>query len=125
MFGNMQGTGLSLSNIDTLPIKIYFTMSKKNELYLYKFIFQYDGKQVTNAQIIREEAYHPDDLLTTDREFLVVHKEITEPGVIEIYFDLMEDANLYFAFVASPSWSLAKEYVKDWQLESNNTPGSL
>jgi hypothetical protein len=100
-------------------------MSKTNELYLYKFIFQYDGKQVTNAQIIREEAYHPDDLLTTDREFLVVHKEITEPGVIEIYFDLMPDADLYFAFVASPNYGLAKEFVKDWQLESNYTPLSL
>lgn len=121
----MQGTSLSLSNIDTLPIKIYFTMSKTNELYLYKFIFQYDGKQVTNAQIIREEAYHPDDLLTTDREFIVAHRVITEPGVIDIYFDLMEDANLYFGFVASPNWSLAKEFVKDWQLECSYTPLSL
>jgi hypothetical protein len=100
-------------------------MSKTNDLYLYKFIFQYYDEQVTNAQIIREEAYHPDDLLTTDREFIIVHRVITEPGVIDLYFDLMEDANLYFAFVASPNWSLAKEFVKDWQLECSYTPLSL
>ena len=121
----MQGTSLSLSNIDTLPIKIYFTMSKKNELYLYKFIFQYDGKQVTNAHIIREEPYHPDDLIVLGAEYRAVFNSINEACVIALHFNLMEDANLYFAFVASPNWSLAKEYVKDWQLESNNTSGSL